>query len=71
VSVKTFSALFFLGYGLDERGFESRQGLVILLFTTASRPALGRIQPFIKEVPGAPSLGVKLPGREANHSRTI
>jgi hypothetical protein len=27
-----------LGYGLDDRGFESRQGLGIFLFTTASRP---------------------------------
>jgi hypothetical protein len=30
-----------LGYGLDDRRLESRQGLVILLFITASRPALG------------------------------
>jgi hypothetical protein len=30
-----------LGYGLDDRGFESWQGLGISLFTTASRPALG------------------------------
>jgi hypothetical protein len=30
-----------LGYGLDDRWFESRQGLGIFLFTTASRPALG------------------------------
>jgi hypothetical protein len=29
-----------LGYELDDRGFMSRQGLGILLFTTASRPAL-------------------------------
>jgi hypothetical protein len=30
-----------LGYGLDGRGFESRQGMGIFLFTTASKPALG------------------------------
>jgi hypothetical protein len=30
-----------LGYGLDDRGLESRQELRIYLFTTASRPALG------------------------------
>jgi hypothetical protein len=30
-----------LGYGLDDRGFESRQGLGIFLHTTVSRPALG------------------------------
>jgi hypothetical protein len=29
-----------LGYGLDDRGFESRQGLGIFLYTV-SRPALG------------------------------
>jgi hypothetical protein len=26
-----------LGYGLNDRGFETRQGLGIFLFTTASR----------------------------------
>jgi hypothetical protein len=35
-------------YGLDDRGFESRQGLGIFLFTTASRSALGTIQPPIQ-----------------------
>jgi hypothetical protein len=30
-----------LGYGMEDRGFESRQKLGIFLFTTASRPALG------------------------------
>jgi hypothetical protein len=29
-----------LSYGLDDRGFESLQGLVIFLFTTAYRPSL-------------------------------
>jgi hypothetical protein len=29
-----------LGYGLDDRGFESRQGLGIFLFITTSRPTL-------------------------------
>jgi hypothetical protein len=33
-----------LGYGVDDRGFESRQGLGILL-ATASRTALGPSQP--------------------------
>jgi hypothetical protein len=49
-------------------GFESRQGLGIFLFTTASRTALGPTQLPIKWVPGALSLGVKWPGREADHS---
>jgi hypothetical protein len=57
-----------LGNGLDDRGFESRQGLGIFLFTTASRPALGLTQPPIQWVPGALSLGVKRPGHEADDS---
>jgi hypothetical protein len=51
-----------LGYGLDDRGFESRQGMGIFLFTTASRPALRPIQPPIQWVPGALSLGGKAAG---------
>jgi hypothetical protein len=34
----------------------------------ASRPALGPTQPPIQWVPGALSLGIKWPGREADHS---
>jgi hypothetical protein len=58
-----------LNYRLDDRGFESRQGLEIFLFITASRSALGLAQPPIQWIPGHPSLGVKRPGREADHSR--
>jgi hypothetical protein len=54
-----------MGCGLDDRGFESRQGLGIFLFTTVSRPALGPTQPPIQWVPKALTLGVKQPGREA------
>jgi hypothetical protein len=57
-----------LDYGLDDRGFESRRGLGIFLFTTAFRPALGLTQPPVQWVQGALSLGVKRPGREADHS---
>jgi hypothetical protein len=59
-----------LGYGLDVRGSKVRvpAGLGIFLFTTASRPVLGPTQPPIQWVPGALSLGIKWPGREADHS---
>jgi hypothetical protein len=57
-----------INYGLDDRGFDSRQGLRVFLFTNAFRPALGPTQRPIQWVPGALSLGVKLPGREADHS---
>jgi hypothetical protein len=40
----------------------------IFLLTPASRTALGPNQPLIQWVPGALSLGVKRPGREADHS---
>jgi hypothetical protein len=57
-----------LGYGLDDRKFESRQGLGIIPFTPASRPVLIPIQPLIQWVPGALYLGVKRLGREIDHS---
>jgi hypothetical protein len=57
-----------LGHGLDDRGFELRQGLGIFFFIPASRPALGPTQPPMQWVPGALSLGVKRLGREADQS---
>jgi len=47
---------------------ESRQGLRIILFTTALTPALGSTHPPIPWVPGALFLGVKRSGHEADHS---
>jgi hypothetical protein len=49
-------------------GFDSRRGLGIFLFTTASRTALGPTQPPIQWVLVSPSLGVNRQGREADHS---
>jgi hypothetical protein len=57
-----------LSYGLDDRGFESRQELQIFLFTTAFRPALGPTQPPVQWVRGVLSLGAKRPGSETKHS---
>jgi hypothetical protein len=56
-------------FGLDEvQGFDSRRGLGIFLFNTASRTALGLTQPPIQWIPVALSLGVKRPRRETDHS---
>jgi hypothetical protein len=59
-----------LGYGLDDRGSRIRfpAGAGNFLFTTASRTALGPTQPPIQFVPGALSLEVKRPGREADRT---
>jgi hypothetical protein len=56
------------GWTLGVLGFPSRRGLGIFLFTTASRTALGPTQPPIQWVLKALSLGVKRPGREADHT---
>jgi hypothetical protein len=59
------------GLRAGRQGFDSRQGQEIFLFSTASRPALGPTQPPTQWVAGALSLGVKRPGREADHSRMV
>jgi hypothetical protein len=41
---------------------------LLVLFSTSSRPAVEPTQPPIRKVPGAPSTGVKRPGRKADHS---
>jgi hypothetical protein len=56
------------GWTIGVLGFDSWQGLGIFLFTTASETAVGPTQPPIQWVPGALSLGVKWPRREADHS---
>jgi hypothetical protein len=54
------------GWTIGILGFDSRRGLGIFLLTTATRTAL---QPPIQWIPGALSLVVKRPEREADHSR--
>jgi hypothetical protein len=56
------------GWTIGVLRFDSRRGLGIFLFTTASRTALEPTQPPIQLVRGALSLVVKRPGREADHS---
>jgi hypothetical protein len=51
-----------LSYRLDDRGFDSQQGLGIFLFTTTSILALESTQPSIQWVLGAFSLGIKCLG---------
>jgi hypothetical protein len=53
-----------VGYGLDYRGFDPRQGLGIFLFATGSVAHPAPIQ----WVTGTLSQGVKRPGCEADHS---
>jgi hypothetical protein len=56
-----------MGWMIGVLGFDSRRGLRIFLFTTASRTALVSTQPLIQWLLGALSLGVKQPEREADH----
>jgi hypothetical protein len=53
-----------MGWMIGVIGFNSRKGLGIFFL---SRMALGPTLPPIQWVPGALSLGVKRPGREADH----
>jgi hypothetical protein len=59
-----------LGYVLDDRVSRIRllAGAGIFLFITVSRTAPGLTQPPIQWIPVAFCLGVKRPGREADHS---
>jgi len=56
----------FRKFRLDDREFDSLQGLGIFLFTTVSRLALRHTQPPIQWALWALSLGIKRPGREAD-----
>jgi hypothetical protein len=56
------------GYGLADRGVGFRVSVGSRIFSTSSRPVFGPTQPPIQWALGAVSLGVKRPGREADHS---
>jgi hypothetical protein len=56
------------GYELDSLNSIPGGGPEIILFSIASRPALGLTQPSPQWVPRAFFLGVKRPGSEANYS---
>jgi hypothetical protein len=56
------------GWKIGVLEFDSRRRLGIFLFTTTPRMALGSAHPYIHWVPGAVTMGVKRPGREADHS---
>jgi hypothetical protein len=60
-----------MGWTIGWSGFDSQEELGIFLFDTMSTPALEPTQPPIQWVPGAISLGVKRPGREANRSSSV
>jgi hypothetical protein len=59
--------VFLIGWTIGVLGFDFRWGPGIFLLTTASRTALGPTQPPIQRLLGTLSLGVKRPGREADH----
>jgi hypothetical protein len=58
----------FMDWTMGILGFDYRRGLGIFLFTAKFRMAVGPAQLSIQWVPGALSLGVKLPEREADNS---
>jgi hypothetical protein len=60
-----------MGCTIGVLGFNSRQGLGIFLFITASKPVLGPTQLPIQWVSRALYLGVKRPGREANYLTSV
>jgi len=57
-----------IGYGLDERGSIAGRGRDILLFATASRPALGSPSPLPHRYRGTFSSGVKRLVCEVDHA---
>jgi hypothetical protein len=65
-SLSSLSTVTRLRAGLPR--FDSRRGQELFVFVNASRPALVATHPSIQWVPAANSMGVKWPGREADHS---
>jgi hypothetical protein len=62
MSRRQYSCGIDLGYGLDDWGFESRQGLGIFIFTTASRLDLEPTHPPIQLVTKGSFSGGKAAG---------
>ena len=60
-----------LSYGLDDPGFEIRQGKRFFSFPKTSRPALGSIQPPVKCVLVSLLLRVNRPGREGYNTYLV
>jgi hypothetical protein len=69
VEVKEWVELYFYSSNTPSwRGAQLKAQGLYLYFTAVSRPALGPTQPPMQWVQGTLSLGVKRPGREADHS---
>jgi hypothetical protein len=61
-------SVYWLVYGMYDRGSIPGRDKDVFLFSTESRPALRPTQPPIQWEPGTLLLGVKRPVREADHS---
>lgn len=57
-----------LDYGLDDLGFDCKQGQQIFLFSQPSRPALGHTQLPVEWIQGVISPGVERSSLQSDHS---
>jgi hypothetical protein len=68
---RCISSVWWLGYGLDDRGSIPGRGNEAIFFVTVSIPTLGPINPRIQWVPGTLSLWLKRLGPETDRSPTL